>query len=87
MDIQKAKTYKEFGKYLRTVANLFATYGDTELEEGKEYENFFSKLSALHHDYDHGADRIEDLKDEFIFQCDHYGTGWINPNDNPNCES
>lgn len=75
------KTYKEFGKYLRAVADLFAQYGDTELKEGQEYEDFFYKLSSLHQDWDHGANRIEELKDEFIFMCDHFGgDGWIDPN-------
>lgn len=76
---KKIPTYKEFGKYLRTIANLYAKYGDAELEEEQEYDELYTKLCQLHMDFDHGANRILDLKDEFIFQCKCCGEGWFDP--------
>lgn len=33
----------------------------------------------MHNDFDHGAGRIEELKDIFVVQCEDYGRGWITP--------
>ena len=69
-------TYKEFGKYLRAVANEFSKYGDKPLEENQEYERLYTTLCQMHNDFDHGAERIEDLKRIFVSQCEDYGQGW-----------
>lgn len=69
-------TYKEFGKYLRAVADLYAKYGDEPLEVGKEYNKLHDALCQMHNDFDHGAARIEELKDIFVVQCEDYGQGW-----------
>lgn len=70
-------TYKEFGKYLRAVADLYAKYGDEPLEVGKEYGDLHDVLCQMHNDYNNGAARIEELKDVFTAQCEDYGQGWV----------
>lgn len=72
-------TYKEFGKYLRAVADMYAKYGDTPLEVEKGYTMLHDALCRMHNDFDHGAGRIEELKDIFVVQCEDYGRGWITP--------
>jgi hypothetical protein len=41
-------TYKEFSKYLRAVANLYAKYGDAPLEVEKEYNKLHDALCQMH---------------------------------------
>jgi hypothetical protein len=77
--MNKNCTYKEFGKYLRAVADMYAKYGDTPLEVEKEYTMLHDALCRMHNDFDHGAGRIEELKDIFAVQCEDYGRGWITP--------
>ena len=79
MTMKNNCTYKEFGKYLRTIANLYAKYGDEPLERGKEYTHLHEQLCQLHNDFDHGAADIERLKDVFVTQCEAYENGWIPP--------
>lgn len=75
-------TYKEFGKYLRAVADMYAKYGDAPLEVEKEYNKLHDALCQMHNDFDHGAARIEELKDIFVVQCEDYGQGWFDPKNN-----
>lgn len=79
MLMDKNCTYKEFGKYLREIANLYAQYGDEPLEYEKEYEDLHLKLCQLHHTFDHGAREIENLKDIFVRDCMDFGSGWFPP--------
>lgn len=72
-----AATYKDFGKYLRAIANLYAKYGDEPLEHNKEFTKLHEELCNLHQDYDHGAQRIEELKEVFLNHSEDYGSGWI----------
>lgn len=53
--MNKNCTYKEFGKYLRAVADMYAKYGDTPLEVEKEYTMLHDALCRMHNDFDHGA--------------------------------
>ena len=69
-------TYKEFGKYLRAVANEFSKYGDEPLEEDLEFDKLYTTLCQMHNDYKRGAERIEALKRTFVTQCEDYGQGW-----------
>lgn len=77
--MNKNCTYKEFGKYLREIANMYARYGDEALEHDKEFEDLHLKLCQLHHTFDHGAREIERLKDVFVSDCENYGSGWFPP--------
>lgn len=69
-------TYKEFGKYLRFIANLYSQYGDKELKHNDEFIILYDKLCKMHPDYDHGAQRIEELKETFLNNFEIYGEGW-----------
>lgn len=73
-------TYKEFGKYLRAIANMYAQYGDRPLEHEKEFSNLYDDLCNIHPDFDHGAQRIEELKEMFLNNFEIYGEGWNEPN-------
>lgn len=73
-------TYKEFGKYLRAIANLYAKYGDEPLEEDMQFEKLHKTLCQMHPDFDHGARRIEQLAEIFRQQCEDCGEGWSDPN-------
>lgn len=69
-------TYKEFGKYLRAIANLYAKYGDEPLEHEQEFQKLYDDLCNIHPDFDHGAQRIEELKETFLNNFETYGEGW-----------
>lgn len=75
-------TYKEFSKYLRAVANLYAKYGDAPLEVEKSIINCMMLCVRCTKHFDHGAARIEELKDIFVVQCEDYGQGWFDPKNN-----
>lgn len=73
-------TYKEFGKYLQTVGELYASCGDKELEKGNEFYVLFDKLCKMTPDDERGAECILELKDAFCTNSEKYGYGWIDPN-------
>lgn len=47
-----------------------------------EYNKLHDALCQMHNDFDHGAARIEELKDIFVVQCEDYGQGWFDPKNN-----
>lgn len=73
-----AATYNDFAEYLHAVADLYEQYGNEILEYDREFNKLHDRLCEMHNDYDHGAARIEQLKDTFVLQCEDYGQGWRN---------
>jgi hypothetical protein len=65
---QKSLNRKRTKKYIRKKT------GD---EVEKEYTMLHDALCRMHNDFDHGAGRIEELKDIFAVKCEDYGRGWI----------
>jgi hypothetical protein len=59
-------TYKEFGKMLREVANIYSQYGDLPLaDEGFEKNGIIESIGFIVNKHDF-ADYINPLKDSFL---------------------
>ena len=63
---EKLGTYKEFGKMLREIADIYSKLGDIPLaEEGMEREDVVSSISFITHKHAF-EDYICPLKDQFV---------------------